>query len=50
MEQLDHQAGEALEGARDANGRRDLDQHALGGGYVDLQSASLVDGGVEQSQ
>jgi hypothetical protein len=50
VQELDHQTGEALEGTRDAHGRRDLDEDALCGVDVDLQSAGLVDGRVEQGQ
>lgn len=44
VKQLHHQAGEALEGAGDADRGRDLDEHALGGLDVDLQPARLVYG------
>lgn len=50
MEKLDHETSEALEGTRDSDGGRNLDEDALGGVDVDLQLASLVDGRVEQSQ
>ena len=50
MEELDHQAGESLERARDADRRADFDQNALGGVDVDLQLSGLVDGRVEQSE
>ena len=50
MEKLDHETSEALEGTRDSDGGRNLDEDALGGVDVDLQLAGLVDGRVEQSQ
>lgn len=50
VEKLDHQASKTLEGARDADRGRDLDQHTLGGGDVDLEPARLVDGRVEQGE
>lgn len=50
MEQLDHQAGKPLEGAGDADGGRDLDEHPLGRVDVYLQLPGLVDGRVEQRE
>lgn len=50
MQKLDHETGEALEGARNADGRVDLDQDPFGGMDVDLEFASLVDGRVEESE
>lgn len=50
MEQLDHQTSKALESTRDAHRGRDLDQDALGGGDVDLQSSCLVDGRIKQGK
>lgn len=50
MQQLDHQTGEALEGTRDADRGRDLDQDALGGRDEDLEFTGLVDGRVEEGK
>jgi hypothetical protein len=50
VEELDHQSGEALEGSRDADGRRDLDEDTLGGVDVDLELAGLVDRRVEEGE
>lgn len=50
VQQLHHQTGEALERARDADGRADLDEDALGRVDVDLKLARLVDGRVQQRQ
>ena len=50
VEQLNHEAGEALECARDANSRRDFDEHAFGGVDIDLELASLVDGRVKERE
>lgn len=50
MEQLDHQAGKAFEGAGDADGGGDFDEDAFGGVDVDLQFAGFVDGGVEEGE
>ena len=47
MKELHHETGKSLEGSRDADGGRDLDQHAFGGVDVDLELSSLVDGRVE---
>lgn len=43
VQELNHQTGKSLEGSRDADGRVDLDQDALGGVDVDLKLACLVD-------
>lgn len=50
VQQLDHETGEALEGSGNANRRRDLNEDTLGGGYVNLEAAGLVDGRVEEGQ
>lgn len=50
VQELHHEACEALEGAWDADGRADFDQHALGGVDVDLESAGFVDGRVEERE
>ena len=50
MEELNHEAGEALEGARDADGGGDFDENAFGGVDVDLEFAGFVDGGVEEGE
>ena len=42
MEQLDHESREALECARDADVRIDLNQYALCGVDVDLEPTSFV--------
>jgi hypothetical protein len=48
MEQLDHQACEALERAGNADCRADSDKHVLRRLDVNLQLARLVDGRVEE--
>jgi len=48
VEELHHQACEALEGAGDADGGGDLDEDVFGGVDVDLEAAGFVDGGVEE--
>lgn len=50
MEELDHEAGEALEGAGDADGGGDFDKDAFGGVDVDLELAGFVDGRVEEGE
>lgn len=50
MQELDHQAGETLEGAWDTDGGADFDQHTFGGVDVDLQLASFVDGRIEKRE
>jgi hypothetical protein len=50
VEELNHQTGEALEGTRDSDGGRDLDQDTLGRANVYLQFAGLVDGRVKQGE
>ena len=45
-----HEAAEALEGARDARVRVDLDENILLGLDVDLQQSSLVEWAVQQRQ
>lgn len=50
MEQLDHQTSEALECSRNADRRADFDEDPFGGVDVNLQSAGLVDGRVEESK
>lgn len=50
VKQLDHETGETLEGTRDADGGRDLDQDILGGEDVDLELAGFVDRRVEEGQ
>lgn len=47
MEELHHQAGEALEGSRYPNSRADFNEDALGGVDINLQLPSFVDGGIE---
>ena len=42
VEQLDHQAGEPLEGPRDPSGRVDLDQHVVGSSDEHLQECGEV--------
>jgi len=48
VQELDHQAGETLEGAGDADGGGDFDEDVFGGVDVDLELAGFVDGGVEE--
>ena len=50
MQQLDHEAGKALEGPRNAHRGTDLNQNASRGVDVDLELPSLVDRGVQQGQ
>lgn len=50
MQELDHKTGETLESTRNTHGRRNLDEHALGGVDVDLESAGLVDRRIQQGQ
>lgn len=50
MEELDHETGESFESARNADGRVDFDQDALGCVNVYLQFTGFVDGRVEQSE
>jgi hypothetical protein len=50
VEELDHQAAEALERARDADVRVDLDEDALRGVDVHLQQAGLVQRRVEEGE
>lgn len=50
VEELDHETSKPLEGSGDSYGRGHLDQNAFGGMDVNLQLASLVDGGVEQRE
>jgi hypothetical protein len=50
LQELDHQAGKALEGAGNANRRIDLDQDTLGCVNVYLQLAGLVDWRVEECE
>lgn len=50
VEQLNHQTSKPLECARDANRGRNLDQHTLCRGDVDLKPASLVDRRVEEGE
>lgn len=50
VEKLHHQTREPLEGSRDADGRRHLNQHPLGRLDVDLQLPGLVDGGIQQGK
>lgn len=47
MKQLHHQTGESLEGSGNTDSGADFDEDALGGVYVDLQLASLVDGRIK---
>jgi hypothetical protein len=47
---LDHEAGEAFEGTWYPDSWRDLDENAFRCMDVDLQLASLVDGGVEERE
>ena len=42
MEELDHKAGEALEGSGDADSRADFDEDSFGGVNVDLELSSFV--------
>lgn len=50
MEELHHETGKALEGARDTDRGRDLDQHAFRRLYVDLQLPGFVNGRVEERE
>lgn len=50
VEQLHHQAGEALERARNADGRRDFNQHIFRCRDVYLKFAGLVDGRIEKGE
>jgi hypothetical protein len=50
VEELDHQAAEALEGARDADVGVDLDEDALRGVDVHLEQAGLVQRRVEEGE
>lgn len=50
VQQLHHQAGEALECTRDADGRRDLDQNIFRRQDVDLELASFVDRRIEEGE
>ncbi len=50
VEELHHEAREALEGARDADGGGDFDEDVAGGVDVDLELAGFVDGGVEERE
>src|SRR3569833_432162 len=50
VQELHHQAGEALESARDADRGRHLNELALGCLDIDLQLARLVDGRVQQRE
>lgn len=50
VQELNHKTREALESTRDTHSRRDLDEHALGGVDVNLESAGLVDGRIQQGQ
>ena len=50
MQQLHHEAGEALEGAGDADGGGDFYEDAEGRGDVDLEEAGFVDRGVEEGE
>ena len=47
---MDHETGEALEGTRNADGGRDLDENALCGVNENLKLAGLVDRGVQERQ
>jgi hypothetical protein len=47
---LDHQTGETLECAGNADGGVDFDQDTLGGVDENLQATSLVDGRVEEGE
>lgn len=50
MEELDHEAGETLEGSRNTDGGVDFDEDSLGGLDVDLEFTGLVDGRVEEGE
>jgi hypothetical protein len=50
VEELNHQTSETLEGPRDADRRRNLDQHALGRLNVYLEPSRFVDGGVQKGE
>lgn len=50
VQELDHEAGEALERAGEADGRRDGDERVVRGGNVDLQEAGFVEWGVEEGE
>ena len=50
MKELDHETGKSLECSGNADCWANFDQHALCGVYIDLQLASLIDGGVEESK
>ena len=48
VEELDHETGETLECAGNADGGGDFDEDVLGCVNVDLQLSGFVDGGVEK--
>jgi len=50
VEELDHETGETLERAGDADGGGDFDEDVLGGVDVDLELAGFVDRGVEEGE
>jgi hypothetical protein len=50
LERRTHETREPLEGSRDSDVRVDLDEDALGGVDVDLESASFVERRVEERQ
>lgn len=50
MQKLNHQTGETLEGSRDTDRGRNLNQDTLGSMDIYLEFASLVDGRVEQGK
>ena len=50
VQKLYHQAGETLEGSRDADAGADFDEDAFGGVDVDLEFAGFVDGRVEECE
>lgn len=50
MQKLDHETSESLEGSRNTDGGRNLDQDALGGVDINLEFAVLIDGRVQQGQ
>lgn len=50
VQQLDHETGKPFERSGNAHGRADLNEDALGGMDVDLESAGFVDGGIEEGK
>lgn len=50
VKELNHQTGEPLESSGNAHRGVDFNQNPFGGVDVDLQSSSLIDGGVEEGE